>query len=102
MIVPAVTLVLALGLTAVQCGAIQVGLADASADAARMLGRGDPPGRAEARVAAVQPGASMSVQRGGALVCVEATASGPRGGLGAALRFSARGCALDDTAGPGS
>lgn len=96
---PAVALMLAVGLGAVHLGALQVGLTDAAADAARLLGRGDPAGEASSRVAAVTPGAAMAVAEAGSLVCVTATASVSVGLLGALFELSGRGCALDDRMG---
>jgi hypothetical protein len=96
MILPAVAFVLALSVGAVQLGAVQVRLTDAAADAARILGRGDPPGQAADRVSAAEAGASMSVTHPGNLVCVTATAA-VSVLLGSSFEFSGRGCALDDT-----
>ena len=100
MILPAIALILAIGVGVVQLGALQVRLTDAAADAARMLGRGDPAGSASARVAQAQAGASMSVSHPGALVCVTARASAGSDVLGALFDFSGTGCALDDTQTP--
>ncbi len=99
MILPAVAFVLAAGLGLVHLGTVQVQLTDAAADAARIIGRGDPPGEAAARVAAANPEASMSVVSRGALVCVTATADAQAGLLGAFLSFHGTGCALDDRVG---
>ncbi|MCS5723727.1 hypothetical protein N1028_06275 [Herbiconiux sp. CPCC 203407] len=101
MILPALAMVIALGVTAAQqCGGVQMRLADAAADAARMIGRGEGAGSAAARVQAAQGGASMSVQRDGVLVCVTASAV-PAGGIASTLtlELSATGCALDDQGG---
>jgi len=98
MILPAIAFVLAAGLGLVHLGAVQVELADAAADAARIIGRGDPPGDAAARVAEAHRGASMGVSTRGALVCVTATAEVEAGLLGAFLHFEGTGCALDDRA----
>lgn len=97
MILPAVALVLALGVGAVQLGAVQVRLTDAAADAARILGRGDPPAVAVDRISSAEPGATMSVSHRGVLVCVSARASAGTSLLGALFDFEATGCALDDT-----
>jgi len=99
MILPAIALVLAAGLGLVHLGAVQVQLPDAAADAARIIGRGDPPGDAAVRVADAHPGASMGVSTRGALVCVTATAEAQAGLLGAFLSFQGTGCALDDRGG---
>lgn len=93
--VPAVVLVLAMGLSAVQVGVLQLRAADAAADGARSLGRGDDPGTAAARVARVLPGASMSSGSDGDLVCVEVEA-GAGAGVAALVPVSARSCAMDD------
>ncbi|WP_291041938.1 TadE family type IV pilus minor pilin [Herbiconiux sp.] len=100
MILPALALIIALGVSAAQCGVVQVQLADAAADAARMIGRGDSAGSAAARVQAAQGGARMSVQRDGVLVCVTASAV-PAGGVASTftLELTATGCALDDQGG---
>lgn len=98
MVLPALAIVLALGATAAQCGVVEMRLADAAADAARMIGRGESAARAAARIDTAQAGASMSVTRDGALVCVTASAV-PPGGFAStlSLELSALGCALDDT-----
>ncbi|MFB2586890.1 TadE family type IV pilus minor pilin [Herbiconiux liukaitaii] len=102
MVLPALALVLGVGVVAAQGGVVQVRLADAAADAARMIGRGEA-GGAEARVATAHPGASMSVDREGPLVCVTASASPSLGGgLAVAIELSATGCAVDDTTVGGS
>jgi Flp pilus assembly protein TadG len=100
MILPALAVVLALGVTAAQCGVVQMRLADAAADAARMIGRGEGAGSAAARIRMAEGGASMSVRRDGVLVCVTASAV-PTGGMASAfaLELSATGCALDDAGG---
>lgn len=96
MILPAIAVVLALGVGVCQLGAVQVRLTDAAADAARLLGRGDSDS-ASARVAAAQPGAQMGVDHPGPLVCVTARAEASAGLLGSLFSFAGRGCALDDT-----
>ncbi|WP_127792812.1 TadE family type IV pilus minor pilin [Agromyces sp. LHK192] len=82
---PAVALVLALCLGAVQVVATQVRLTDAAADAARALGRGEAPGTAIAiagRVAGVP--VALSTVDEPPLVCVtlRSAASGVLGLLG--------------------
>jgi hypothetical protein len=98
MILPAVALVLALGVGAVQLGAIQVRLTDAAADAARLVGRGESESTAAERVASAHQGATMSISRPGALVCVTSRATPTSALLGALFVIEAKGCALDDTA----
>ncbi len=102
LVLPAVVLMLALGLGVAHLGTIQVSLTDAAADAARMIGRGGSPGEASARIAAAEPGASMTVAEPGSLVCITATASVSLGTLGALFDLSGRGCALDDRYGGGN
>lgn len=85
---PAIVLVLALGLGALATGMTAVRLQQAVAESARLLGRGDD-GRARAVMA--QVGATFSVDRADALVCVEASVSAPV----LIDRLSARSCALD-------
>jgi len=98
MILPALALVVALGVAAAQVGVVQLRLADAASDAARLIGRGESD-RAAARIAAAQPGASMSVDRDGLIVCVTASATPSLGGgFDGVPRIAATGCALDDTA----
>jgi hypothetical protein len=93
---PAVLLVLSLCLGAVQTGVQRVRLADAAADAARSLARGDGAGRAAAIVARSVVGAAIAEERDGEFVCARAAAPigfGPFAALG--LRAEARACALD-------
>ncbi len=88
---PAVGLVLALGLGAVELGALDVRLQDAASLAARALARGDdPPG------AALPSGAALTRADADGLVCATVVASG--GGAFAAVRLSARSCAWDERA----
>jgi Flp pilus assembly protein TadG len=95
-VLPAVVLVLALCLASLQMATAQLRLQDASADAARSLGRGDPPGTAAARLARAVAGATLTQSRRGDLVCAEASARSP-GGTGAlfGLTLRAVSCALD-------
>lgn len=72
---PAVLLVVLLGVGVLGTGARQVRLQDAAADAARLVARGDEPARAAAVVAAV--GGTASIEPRGDLVCVIATAPAP-------------------------
>jgi hypothetical protein len=87
---PAVLVVIVLGVSALSAGARQVRLQDAAADAARLIARGDDQGRAAQLVAGAVGDADMGVDRPGDLVCVTATA--PAGLPG--LTLSARSCAL--------
>ncbi|MEU1970900.1 TadE family type IV pilus minor pilin [Microbacterium sp. NPDC019599] len=87
---PAVLLVLLLGMGALAAGATHVRLQDAAADAARVVGRGEPAEAASRVVSAAVSGAAAVVDRPGDLVCVTATAPA---GI-ASLTLSARSCAL--------
>ncbi|PVW02366.1 hypothetical protein DEA06_15640 [Microbacterium sp. Gd 4-13] len=72
---PAIVLVVTLGVGALAAGARQVRLQDAAADAARLVARGDDPGRAHAIVGSA--GGAADIQHRGDLMCVVATASAP-------------------------
>jgi len=71
---PAIVLTLALGLGAVTTAGLQVRLQDATADAARLVARGEPDGRASAVVADAVRDARADIERRGELVCVTASA----------------------------
>ncbi|WP_368498825.1 TadE family type IV pilus minor pilin [Herbiconiux sp. A18JL235] len=96
-VLPAVVVVLALGMGALQLGALQVRVADAAADAARLLGRGEAEAAA-ARVADVQVGAGAESWNTGHLVCVTVRARPLIALLDEHVELSASGCALDDRA----
>ncbi|MGD8194274.1 TadE family type IV pilus minor pilin [Herbiconiux sp. P18] len=96
-LLPAVAMVLVLGLGLLQLGTVQVRLTDAAADAARLVARGQDAG---ARVAAAHPGATSATAHLGPLVCVTVSALASPTGVGAAFALEGRGCALDDTATP--
>lgn len=89
---PAIALVLALSLAAVHVAAVQVRLADAAADAARSLGRGETAGEAAAIAARNASGARLATSTDDRFVC--ATLTGGAGGLLAALELRATACAL--------
>jgi len=91
---PAVVLVLVLGVGALGAAAHQVALQDAAADAARLLGRGEDEGAAAHAVASALPGAAMSTAATGDLVCVTTRIEV---GIGGFLRWGLRAhsCALD-------
>lgn len=89
---PAIMIVLALGLGALSAGARQVQLQNAAADGARLAARGEDAARVASAVEASVPGASAVIDRRGDLVCVTATASA--GGMAAVTSVSATGCAL--------
>ncbi|MET0780280.1 MAG: TadE family type IV pilus minor pilin [Microbacterium sp.] len=88
---PAVAVVLLLGAGALGACAQQVRLQDAAADAARLVGRGEPDGRASAIVASAVAGAGVAIDRRGDLVCV--TASAPAWRV-VPVPLSATSCAL--------
>jgi Flp pilus assembly protein TadG len=69
---PALLLVVLLGVGALGTGARQVRLQDAAADAARLLARGEDHGRARAVVAAA--GGTLTIEQRGDLVCAIARA----------------------------
>ena len=88
---PAVLLVLAVGLTGVRAGLASVQCADAARLAARSLARGDSPAHAQGLAQAAAPrGASIALSSGGATVQVSCAAQvGPIGGLSVAVSGSA-------------
>ncbi len=91
--VPAVVLVLLLGAGALGAASRQVALQDATADAARLLGRGEGEGAATRAVKTAVPGASMSSSASGDLVCVSADADLTIGGF-VRVGVHASSCAL--------
>ncbi|MFD4959001.1 TadE family type IV pilus minor pilin [Microbacterium sp. NPDC058389] len=86
---PAVAIVLALGVGALAGASRQVRLQDAVADAARLSARGEPVSRVTEAVVAAVAEASVEIAPRGDLVCVTATAPTMLG-----LRVQASGCAL--------
>ena len=94
-VVPAVLLVLALCLGALQVVGQQVRLTDAAADAARSLARGDSVGRAAGLVHQAVQGASMTPERRGEFVCVNLSAPSSFGAFAAfGLTLRAGSCTL--------
>lgn len=89
---PAIALVLAASLAAVHVAAVQVRLADAAADAARALGRGETASVAAAIAARNAAGARLSTSIDEPFVC--ATLTGRAGGVLAALELRAESCAM--------
>ena len=87
---PAVVLVLALAAGAVGSGMRQIRLQDATADAARLVARGDSTGRALGVLTGAVPGAAAEISRRDDLVCVAASAPA---GFGI-LTVHASSCAL--------
>jgi Flp pilus assembly protein TadG len=87
---PAVVVVVMLGVGALGAGARQVRLQDAAADAARLIARGEGVDRAAAVVALA--GGTATIDDSGELVCVRASAPAP---LALPLPpLTARSCAL--------
>jgi len=91
--VPAVLLVLMLGVGALSAAARQVALQDAAADAARLLGRGESEGRAFGVISDAVDGAGVATEQRGDLVCVTATADFAIGRV-ISVPLRASGCAL--------
>ncbi|QYM63527.1 TadE family type IV pilus minor pilin [Microbacterium sp. Se5.02b] len=91
---PAVVLALLLGAGALSAAARQVALQDASADAARLLGRGEGAAAAARVVNVAVPAAHVSSSRSGDLVCVTATTEAMIGSL-VRVPQRASSCALD-------
>jgi hypothetical protein len=89
---PAIIVVLALGLGALAAGATSVRLQHAAAESARLFGRGDEAG---ARAVVTSIGATASVDRGSTLVCVEVSVPVPFPLPLPLGPLSARSCALD-------
>lgn len=95
MVVPAVILLLALCLSAMQLSSRQLRLQDAAADAARVIARGDDPGSAAHRAVSLVPGATLDTHTRGDLVCVRLRApAAVAGGLFGAVSLAASSCAL--------
>ena len=91
---PAVVLTLLLGVGALGAASRQVALQDASADAARLLGRGEGQGAAERVVRTAVSGARMSSSQSDDLVCVTTSLEVSVGSL-IRLPLRASSCALD-------
>lgn len=92
---PAVLLVLALSVGALGAAVHQVRLADAAADAARALGRGEPVSSAGALSAQLAPGSTLTTSSEGDLVCAEVSRPWALpGGRATGIRLAARACAL--------
>jgi Flp pilus assembly protein TadG len=88
---PAVVLVLILGIGALGASARHVRLQDAAADAARLAARGEPDERVHAVLAAAVSGASGEIEQRADLVCVTAVATAS---VGLPLTLVATSCAL--------
>ena len=89
---PAIALVLAASLASVHVVAVQVRLADAAADAARALGRGESEASAADIAARNAAGARLATSGDDRFVC--ATLTGRAGGVLSALELHAESCAL--------
>jgi hypothetical protein len=87
-------LALLLGAGALGAASRQVALQDASADAARLLGRGEGADAAQRVVGRAVPGAGLSSSYSGDLVCVTATSVASVGAL-VRVPLQASSCALD-------
>lgn len=85
---PAVLLVLVLGVGALGAASRAVRLQDAVGDAARLAARGEPDERVQAAVIAAVGDASATIEHRGDIVCVTARAPA------AVLTLTATGCAL--------
>lgn len=92
-VLPAVVLMLGCALCAIELGGEQLRLQGATADAARLLGRGDP--GASNRIEEVAPEARLTVRRSGDLVCADVAAPVSLGILSGIL-LRALSCTLDD------
>jgi len=88
--VPAVLLVLTLGIGGLATASAQVRLQDATADAARLAARGEDAARALGVLAHAVSGASGTIGEEGDLVCVTASAPAPL----PSISLTARSCAL--------
>jgi hypothetical protein len=94
-VAPAIVLVLALCLAALQAVTHQLRLADAAADAARGLGRGEDDATVIGRTRSLIEEAALSSENDGDFVCVRLSSPGPPGPFRAlGLDLVARSCAL--------
>ncbi|GAA3657240.1 hypothetical protein K5S26_10880 [Microbacterium marinilacus] len=89
---PAVAVVIVLGIGGLLAAATQVRLQDVAADAARIVARGEPEGRAAEVVAQAVGGAASATSWRGDLVCVTATAEPRVAGIPVPIRATS--CAL--------
>jgi hypothetical protein len=92
-VLPAIVLVLGCALGAMQLATEQLRLQGADANAARLLGRGDP--GAGGLVAAVNPRATLVIHSSGDLICADASAPASIGIL-LGITLAASACALND------
>ena len=89
---PAVILVLACCMAGLQLAAQHLRLQDVAAGAARSVARGESIAAAARMAAQLAPGARLSSESSGSLVCVTATAGGSI--AGGVITVSARSCAM--------
>lgn len=89
---PAVVVVVALGIGGLLAASTHVRLQDAAADAARLIARGEPGERAAGAVTSAVAGARSASSHSGDLVCVTATADVAVAGMPVTLTASS--CAL--------
>jgi hypothetical protein len=94
-VIPAVVLVLALCLSGLQLSGTKLRLQQVAASAARSVARGETLGAAGRLADELAPGATLSEEGEGSIVCVRASSPGsPARGLLGAVSLSARSCAL--------
>lgn len=93
-LMPALFLVLAMCLGAVQMLGQQLRLSDAAADAARAASRGDGAARVAALASRAVPNASVQLEQRGEFVCAELSSSAELGFAVLGMRLSASSCAL--------
>lgn len=93
-LLPALLLVLAFCLGAVQLVGQQLRLSDAAADAARAAARGDDPARVAALVSRAVPGANLSLSTQAEFVCAELGSAADGGLASFGARLTASACAL--------
>lgn len=86
-------LVLALCLGGLVAATVHLRAHDAATIAARMLGRGEPPGAAAEQLGRLLPGARLGVENSGELVCVRVDTEHRIAGIG--IPLTARSCVLD-------
>lgn len=89
---PAVLLVVIIGVGGLFAASTQVQLQDGAADAARLVARGESHDRAAAAVTTVVSEGHSSISRHGDLVCVTASANAQIAGV--AIPLTATSCAL--------
>lgn len=94
-VAPAIVLVLALCLGALHAVTQQLRIADAAADAARALGRGDAVETVAARARTAIGEVTLSVASDGDFICARLRSPGPAGPFGVlGLTLAGRSCAL--------